>query len=213
MKALIIGATGATGKELVEELLKDDQYGEIHLFGRSEPALKNPKIVNHLVDFEQPEAWENFVNGDVAFSCLGTTLKAAGSKEGQKKVDYKYQLDFAKAASKNNVDRFILISSYGADATSNLFYNKMKGDLEVEVKKLDFKQTVLFQPGMLDRPDSERFSEVWGVKLIKTLNSFGILKKYRPLKTRELAEAMVKSSKHPMNGLEEIKLDEIVKTT
>ena len=83
MKALIIGATGATGKDLVTQLLADDTYSEIHSFVRKPMSISHPKLHAHVVDFETPEAWADLVRGDVAFSCLGTTLAVAGSKDAQ----------------------------------------------------------------------------------------------------------------------------------
>ena len=83
MKALIIGATGATGKDLVTQLLADDTYNEIHSFVRKPMSISHPKLHAHVVDFETPEAWADLVRGDVAFSCLGTTLAVAGSKDAQ----------------------------------------------------------------------------------------------------------------------------------
>ena len=81
MKALIIGATGATGKDLLSQLLADDTYAEVHCFVRKPLALTHPKLHAHVVDFDTPEAWADLVRGDVAFSCLGTTLAVAGSKD------------------------------------------------------------------------------------------------------------------------------------
>ena len=83
MKALIIGATGATGKDLLSQLLADDTYAEVHCFVRNPLALTHPKLHAHVVNFETPEAWADLVRGDVAFSCLGTTLAVAGSKDAQ----------------------------------------------------------------------------------------------------------------------------------
>ena len=88
MKALIIGATGATGKDLLQQLIDDTHFSEIHVFGRRALELRNNKVFEHIVDFDQPETWKDLVTGDVAFSCLGTTLKDAGSKEAQRKVDF-----------------------------------------------------------------------------------------------------------------------------
>ena len=80
MKALIIGATGATGKDLVDILLNDSDYKEVVIFVRRHTGINHPKLVEVLTDFDQPEKVASSINGDVLFSCLGTTLKAAGSK-------------------------------------------------------------------------------------------------------------------------------------
>ena len=97
MKALLIGATGATGKDLLELLLNDDSFEKVDIFVRLKLDIHHNKLNIHVIDFDQPDKWWHLVKGDVLFSCLGTTLKAAGSKEGQKKVDYDYQLQFEKA--------------------------------------------------------------------------------------------------------------------
>ncbi|WP_332021421.1 NAD(P)H-binding protein, partial [Kaistella sp.] len=166
MKALVIGATGATGKDLVSQLLTDKGYDEVNVFVRRPLAVENPKLKTHIVNFDKPEEWKDLVKGDVAFSCLGTTLKAAGSKEAQRKVDYEYQYNFAKAAKENEVEDYILVSSYGANPKSKLFYSRMKGELEQSIKDLHFNKLTIFQPGMLERRDSERTGEVLGGKII-----------------------------------------------
>jgi len=209
MKALIIGATGATGKELVNKLLQDKDFDEIHTFVRKPLNLENDKLKTHIVDFENPENWKSLVKGDVAFSCLGTTLKAAGSKEAQKKVDYDYQYNFAKAAKENEVEDYVLISAYGANPKSKIFYSRMKGELEQSVKNLHFNKITIFQPGMLERKNSDRTGEVLGGKIIKFANKFGILEQQKPLPTDVLAQAMVNSAKIKSNGYSKIKLGSI----
>ena len=209
MKALVIGATGATGKDLVSQLLTDKGYDEVNVFVRRPLAVENPKLKTHIVNFDKPEEWKDLVKGDVAFSCLGTTLKAAGSKEAQRKVDYDYQYNFAKAAKKNEVEDYILVSSYGANPKSKIFYSRMKGELEQSIKALHFNKLMIFQPGMLDRKDSERTGEVLGGKIIKFANKFGVLTQQKPLPTAVLAKAMINSSKIKSYGYSKIKLGSI----
>ena len=194
MKALVIGATGATGKDLVQQLLNDKDFEEVNIFVRKPLNLQNDKLKVHIVDFEKPEEWKGFVKGDVAFSCLGTTLKDAGSKEAQKKVDFDYQYQFAKAAKENNVDDYVLVSAYGANPQSKIFYSKMKGELEEAVKQLHFNKITIFKPGMLDRKDSERTGEVLGSRIIKFANKIGLFESQKPLPTEVLAKAMVNPS-------------------
>lgn len=209
MKALVIGATGATGKDLVYKLLNDKDYDEVNIFVRKPMNIQHPKLKTHVVDFDKPEEWKDLVKGDVAFSCLGTTLKAAGSKETQRKVDYDYQYNFAKVAKENNVEDFILVSSYGASPKSKIFYSRMKGELEESIKALHFNKLTIFQPGMLDRKDTERTGEVLGGKIIKFANKFGILTQQKPLPTDILAQAMINSSKIKSYGYSKIKLGSI----
>ena len=209
MKALIIGATGATGKDLVHQLLQDPDFKEVHVFVRKPLKVENEKLKVHLVDFEKPEDWKNLVKGDVAFSSLGTTLKVAGSKDAQRKIDVDYNAQFAKSAKENNVEDFILVSAYGADRNSNMFYSKLKGELEEKIKELHFNQLTIFQPGMLERQSSDRFAEVAGAKVITFLNKFGLLKSQKPLPTNILAKAMVNASKIKSKGYSKIKLGNI----
>ncbi|WP_449387302.1 NAD(P)H-binding protein [Chryseobacterium lineare] len=209
MKALVIGATGATGKDLVNQLLQDKDFEEVNIFVRKPIDIQNEKLKAHVVNFENPEEWKDKVKGDVAFSCLGTTLKAAGSKEAQRKVDFDYQYEFAKAAKENNVDDYILVSSYGAHPKSKIFYSKMKGELEEAVKKLHFEKITIFKPGMLERKDSDRAGEVLGSRIIKFANKLGLLESQKPLPTDVLAKAMINSSKIKSNGYSSIELGNI----
>ena len=191
MKALIIGATGATGKDLLLQLLADDTYTEVHCFVRKPMSITLPKLHAHVVNFETPEAWADLVRGDVAFSCLGTTLAVAGSKDAQWRVDYDYQYAFAEHCKNNGVSTFVLVSAAGAKAQSKLFYNRMKGALEEAVKKLNFPRLLIFQPSILIRSNSDRSGENFTVKAFKFLNKLGILKRYRPMPTEGLAETML----------------------
>ncbi|WP_314810763.1 NAD(P)H-binding protein [Capnocytophaga granulosa] len=209
MKALIIGATGATGKDLVTQLLADDTYSEVHCFVRKPLTLTHPKLHAHVVDFDTPEAWSDLLHGDVAFSCLGTTLAVAGSKEAQWRVDYDYQYNFAKHCRNNGVPTFVLISAAGAKAQSKLFYNRMKGQLEDAVKALDFSCLLIFQPSVLIRSNSDRSGENFTVKAFKFLNKLGILKRYRPMPTDILAKRMRKEVVTAAKGLHTFTLDKI----
>lgn len=209
MKALVIGATGATGKDLVNQLLHDKDFEEVDIFVRKPVDIQNDKLKVHVVNFENPDTWKDLVKGDVAFSCLGTTLKDAGSKEAQRKVDFNYQYEFAKAAKANEVEDYILVSAYGANPRSKIFYSKMKGELEEAVKDLHFNKITIFKPGMLERKNSERAGEVLGSRIIKFANKLGLLESQTPLPTDVLAKAMIKSSKIKSYGYSSIKLGNI----
>ena len=209
MKALIIGATGTTGKDLVTQLLADDTYSQVHCFVRKPLTLTHPKLHTHVVDFETPEAWADLLRGDVAFSCLGTTLAVAGSKEAQWRVDYDYQYNFAKHCRNNGVPTFVLISAAGAKAQSKLFYNRMKGQLEDAIKALGFPRLLIFQPSILIRSNSDRGGENFTVKVFNFLNKLGILKRYRPMPTAVLAQRMRKEVATAPKGLHTFTLDKI----
>lgn len=209
MKALVIGATGATGKDLVKQLLNDKEFEEVDIFVRKPVDIQDDKLKVHVVDFEKPDEWKDKIKGDIAFSCLGTTLKDAGSKEAQRKVDFDYQYEFAKAAKENDVEDYVLVSAYGANPKSKIFYSKMKGELEEAVKQLHFNKITIFKPGMLERKNSERTGEVLGSRVIKFANKLGLLESQKPLPTDILAKAMINSSKIKSNGYSSIKLGNI----
>ena len=209
MKALIIGATGATGKDLVTQLLADDTYSEVHCFVRKPLALTHPKLHAHVVNFDTPKAWADLLHGDVAFSCLGTTLAVAGSKEAQWRVDYDYQYAFALQCRTNGVPTFVLVSAAGSTAQSKLFYNRMKGQLEDAVKALDFSCLLIFQPSILIRSNNDRGIENFTVKAFKFLNKLGILKRYRPMPTEVLAEKIRKEVAKVSQGIHTFTLDKI----
>jgi hypothetical protein len=209
MKALIIGATGATGKDLVTQLLADDTYSEVHCFVRKPLTFTHTKLHTHVVDFETPEAWADLLRGDVAFSCLGTTLAVAGSKEAQWRVDYDYQYNFAEHCRNNGVPTFVLVSAAGAKAQSKLFYNRMKGQLEDAVKELEFPRLLIFQPSVLIRSNSDRGAENFSVKAIHFLNKIGLFKRYRPMPTTVLAQKMRKEVAIAPKGVHTFTLDEI----
>ncbi|WP_232227189.1 NAD(P)H-binding protein [Hoylesella shahii] len=123
MKAIVIGATGAVGKDLVEQLLADESVEQVHIFVRRDPQLgTSAKLVTHVVDFNQPQAWQHLVQGDVLFSCMGTTLKAAGSQAAQYTVDYTYQFNFAEAAARNQVPARVAVGSHGQCAVALVLY-------------------------------------------------------------------------------------------
>ncbi|MDF2457098.1 MAG: semialdehyde dehydrogenase [Cytophagaceae bacterium] len=201
MHALVIGATGATGKDLVDQLLKDNSFEQVTVFVRRDLKQVHKKLNAHVIDFDRPEQWKHLVKGDVLFSCLGTTLKSAGSKEAQWKIDYDYQYRFAQAAKENQVNTYVLVSAGFASPDSLFFYSKMKGQLEQAVKALGFPQLTILNPPVLKRKNSDRRAEVIGWKTIEFFNQFGLFRSQKPLPTEVLAQAMINTVKTKKAGL------------
>lgn len=198
MKALVIGATGATGRELVQLLLKDEDFDQVTIFVRTAPNINHKKLTIHEIDFKELEKNKELIKGDILFSALGTTKKDAGGKDQQYEIDYTYQYEFAQIAAENGVANYSLVSSVGANSKSSFFYPKIKGQLEESVKKLKFKKIDIFQPPMLVRQsDLIREGEKSGIKVLNVLNKMGILKSQKPLAVEALAEKMVKTAKKP----------------
>ena len=193
--AIVIGATGLVGSALVQQLLEDDRFGLVRVLGRRITGSTDPKLEEHKINFDMPGEWKHLVKGDVLFSALGTTLKQAGSKQAQYKVDHGYQYEVAKAASENGVPVYVLVSSAMADEGSSLFYTRMKGELERDIRQLSFPHIHILQPGMLkgDRKES-RPGERIGISVVEFLNKLGIAKKQKPIDVSIVAKAMINVS-------------------
>ena len=209
MKAIVIGGSGATGKYLVRRLLTDDRFDEIVLLLRKQTAETDAKLKQVIVDFDKLNEYTEQIDGDVAFSCLGTTLKDAGSKEAQRKVDYGYQYDFARIARKNGISTFVLMSAQNADAKSAIFYSRMKGELEKGIELLGFDKLVIVQPGLLLRPDTDRLVEKISVKMLSVFNKMGLLNQYAPTHVDRVAAAMIQHALSGISGISRVKNNEI----
>jgi len=209
MKALIIGATGATGRDLVSVLLQDPHYTEVVIFVRRSSGMANHKLVEIMTDFDKLEEVSEYIKGDVWFSCLGTTLKAAGSKDKQRHIDYEIPAKFAEIAKRNGIARTVLLSAYGASATSSVFYSRIKGQLEEKIASLRFDSYIVFRPGLLLRKNTDRPGERLSSGVLRFLNSLGLIRKFRPLPTSTLAEKLARAPKVLAAGKHIRELDKI----
>jgi len=197
MVALVIGATGMVGSQLIQQLLADKRFEKIRVFSRRPLDMKHPKLEEHLINFDYPEQWKRLVRGDVLFSALGTTLRKAGSKGAQFKIDYKYQYQFAKAASENGVPQYVLVSAAYASPGSTIFYSRMKGILEKDIKKLSFSNITILRAGMLsgDRKEKRTGEEI-GTPIFNFLQHIPGLRFLKPIPAATVAKAMVNSVTH-----------------
>ena len=211
MKALVIGATGAVGKDLVQQLIEDSSVERIDIFVRREVKIPAAKVVAHVVDFDHTETWADQLKGDVLFSCLGTTIRAAGSQDAQWKVDYTYQYEAAKAAKANGVKNYVLVSSVGANARSKVFYTKMKGALDDAIQELGFEGCFILRPPSLIRKGSDRFGEKVGIVALKAFNAIRLMRAYNPMPTEAVAAAMIRLAKSGRKGVEIIESQDILK--
>lgn len=202
MKAIVIGATGAVGKDLVEELLSRGEYEKIITFTRRPLDIKSEKIESCIIDFDRPSDWAHLVKGDVLFSALGTSLKQAGSKEAQYRIDHDYQLSFAKAARENGVPHVVLVSSLGAKRSSSIFYLKLKGLIERDVEALQFPQLSILRPPSLIRKHAKRPAETVSVKLFQLANALGLFKTMAPVPTEAVARKMADLGLETKKGVE-----------
>ena len=211
--AIIIGATGLVGKELMRETLDKPYFRQVIIFVRRPAGVSHPKLVEKIVDFDNIDDWRDQIKGDVLFSAMGTTRKKAGSKEAQYKIDYTYQYNVARIASENGISDYVLVSAPGASPDSIIFYSRIKGELDRDVEKLGFRRIILIKPSILagERED-ERTGEKVGIKIASSFENIPFLKKYRPIEGATVARAMVSAFLHDNNKrIQEYSLDELFK--
>lgn len=193
-EAVVVGATGLVGREIVALLLDDARYTRVRVLVRRATGVTHDKLDEHLVDFDAPASWTALVTGDVVFSALGTTLKAAGSKDAQYRVDHTYQLVTAQAARSNGVPCFVLISAHGASPDSAIFYSRMKGELERDVRALGFPRTRILRPGLLSGDREERRTgEKLALALLRPLAPL-LPAQARPISVKTVARVAVRAA-------------------
>ncbi len=193
--AILFGATGLTGAQVLQKLVQDERYEKIIVFTRSVPKIKSSKLEIINTPLEYLDKYENEIRGNDVFCCLGTTIKKAGSKEIFRKVDLEFPAKIAAIAHKNEVPNFLIISSIGANPYSSNFYLRTKGEAEKAIQKYNFKKVVILRPSMLLGKRSEfRFMEEAGKLIMFPLRFLlrGKLKKYRAIDSERVAKAMVK---------------------
>jgi uncharacterized protein YbjT (DUF2867 family) len=212
MKAVVIGATGLVGSELLRLLLADGRFASVVVLGRRSTGLAHPKLTEHVVDFEAPGAWRDLVRGDVLFSALGTTIRAAGSAAAQYRVDHGYQYLTAQAARRNGVPTYVLVSSSGASPRARIFYSRMKGELERDVETLRFPRTRILRPGLLDGERREhRAGERWALRVLRPLAPV-LPASARPIPVATVARAAIAAALDPAPGTFQYEARELFRT-
>lgn len=200
MKAIVIGATGLVGKQIVRLLIESRDVDSVLVFSRRETGLKDPKLTEKLVSFEEIENWKDEIQGDVLFSAMGTTLKAAKSKEAQYRIDHDYQLSVAKHAAQNQVKSLVLISTVNADPKSYFFYLRMKGELEEKILKLPFDAINILRPGPLrgerEKPRIEEFLSVSFLGFLSHLVKINT----EPVDSKKVAQVAVEAGLRKASG-------------
>ena len=204
MTCLIAGASGLVGGELLKILLQDPQFTKIVSMARRELPVQNEKLAQITTPLDKVEAFI-LPASEVAFCCLGTTISKAGSQDNFKLVDHEYVIRFARASKKAGVKKFLVVSALGADADSSVFYNRIKGETERDLKSLKFESLLIFQPSLLlgERAES-RPLEKFAIMSAPLLNPLlvGPLAKYKPISAQAVAQSMMKKAKEPSSLIE-----------
>lgn len=150
MTAVIAGASGLTGSKLLQLLLADREVDRVVSVGRRSLGVSSQKLEEVLIeDFGKLSSVGDRLGGEIYFCCLGSTIKAAGSREAFRKIDFDAVADFAKIAKKSGATSFALVSASGANAGSKIFYNRVKGEIEGFLKDLGLRSLILARPGLL----------------------------------------------------------------
>jgi len=198
--AWLAGGSGLVGGELLARLLRDDTFKAVVSFGRRTLPFEDPKLTQLTVDFSKPSTLTTEVAPAVAFSCLGTTMKKAGSRGAFRAVDHDAVLAFARAARSRGAHTFVHVTALGADPRSRVFYNAVKGDLEQDVAHLGFDSVYALRPSILggQRPESRPVERA----ALLVLGALGpLLGKYRPTPAGAVAEAMLAVASAPRPGV------------
>jgi uncharacterized protein YbjT (DUF2867 family) len=197
--ALLVGASGATGQEILRSIESDNDFQTIHLLLRKSLGYQShSRIIEHVinsVDFDQLNIDGNI---DVVFCSLGTTMKKAGSKEAFYRVDHDLVLAAGRWAKQHNVSRFQVVSALGADKKSSSFYLKTKGEIEEALIALNFDQLSIYRPSLLHAKNRGEFRLLealayWPLSLAGLL-PFTLTKRYKPVFVERLAATMIKNS-------------------
>ncbi|MFF2889872.1 NAD(P)H-binding protein [Paenibacillus sp. NPDC057967] len=194
-RAVIAGATGLVGGELVKLLLGREDYSCVTVLVRRKLPMEHERLEQLVVDYERLEELPNhlFENSDV-YCALGTTRKKAGSKEQFERVDYGYPMALGRLAKRYNADRMLIVTAMGSDEASIFFYSKVKGKVEKELQQLQLRRLHIFRPSLIlgDRQE-HRFGEAAAAKLYAKFPFLfgGTKSKYRPITAREIAEGML----------------------
>ena len=192
--ALLVGATGLVGSRLLTRLIAHPEYERVTALVRRPVSLEIHKFAQVVVDFERIQEHAHDVSADDVYVALGTTIKTAGSQEAFHRVDHDYPLELARIALRQGAKRFLMVTALGADAQSRVFYNRVKGEVETDIRALGLPKVWFFRPSLLigDRGVPRRGERI-GIGVGKVIAPFliGPLRRYRPIAADAVAAAMI----------------------
>jgi uncharacterized protein YbjT (DUF2867 family) len=192
--AVLVGASGLVGARLLTRLLAHPDYERVTVWVRRPVSLEIHKFAQVVVDFDRLQEHAQQLVADDVYVALGTTIKNAGSQEAFRRVDHDYPLEIARIAVRQGVQRFLMVSALGADAQSRVFYNRVKGEVETDIRAIGLPKVWFFRPSLLagDRTES-RPGERIGIAVGKVIAPLmlGGLRRYRPINVDAVAAAMI----------------------
>lgn len=201
--ALLVGASGLVGGHCLQYLLDEPSYTKVIVLSRKPLNIVHDKLVQHVVDFSELETLGEILAAEDVYCCLGTTIKKAGSQEAFRKVDFDYPIKLAALTQHCGANQFLIVSSLGADPHSRIFYNRVKGDVEEAIRKMQFTAIHVFRPSLLLGERKEhRAGEKIGAVAMAVLKPamIGPMRKYRAIQAQDIAKAMVRVAQANLNG-------------
>lgn len=200
---LVAGATGLVGREILNLLLADETVGAVHCLGRRAPDIQHAKLSFLAVDFQ---ALPQLPKADECFIALGTTIKVAGSQAAFRAIDLDAVVKLALAAKRAGVAKVGVVSAMGANTQSRVFYNRIKGEMEINLARMGFKTLVIARPSLLDGNRAAlqqpgRAGEGLGLALARGLRAF-IPANYRAIAAEDVAKALVNAVQAGTPGVE-----------
>jgi len=201
--ALVAGASGLVGSQVLRLLLEDPAYSRVTLLARRELPLSHKKLEQRIASFDRLAQIADFPRVHDVFCCLGTTMKQAGSPDAFRKVDFTYVVELARVAVRHRASQFLVVTAVGADPQSRILYSRVKGDAEEALRRLQFESIQIFRPSLVvgARAQSrlaERVARLLGLLVGWAL--VGPLSRYRPIKAEALARAMVRVARDAPRG-------------
>ncbi|MDA9085114.1 NAD(P)H-binding protein [Candidatus Pelagibacter sp.] len=192
--ALLFGSSGLVGGHLLNQLIKDTNYSKIKLFVRLVPEINDPKVEIIKTDFNNLQNHKEDIKGEDCFFCIGTTKKNSPDKDEYKRVELEIPKEVAQIAKSNLVNSFIFVSALYANPKSSGEYIRFKGQVEEELKTLNFTKLGIMRPSFLiGNRKEKRLSETIGIFVFKLLSPLllGPLKKMKPIHSEIVASAMI----------------------
>ncbi|HXL53621.1 MAG TPA: NAD-dependent epimerase/dehydratase family protein [Gemmatimonadales bacterium] len=210
--ALVAGASGLVGAQVVRLLLEDPAYSRVTVLARRELPLSHKKLEQRIASFDRLAQIADFPRVHDVFCCLGTTMKQAGSPDAFRKVDFTYVVELARVAVRHRASQFLVVTAVGADPQSRILYSRVKGEAEEALRRLQFESIQIFRPSLLvgARSQGRPAERVAGLLSLLVAWAFvGPLSRYRPIKAEAVARAMVQVAREAPRGTHVYEFKEI----
>lgn len=197
-KAILFGSSGFIGSFLLQELLNDANYEQVTIVVRRQPGISHPKLKVLMGDYHSLPNLEQDIIADEVFITLGTTKKNTPRQDEYYQADHDYPVLAATIARQNGASSIFIVTAVGANANSNIFYIKTKGETERDIIALKFNHTHIFRPSMImgtrkeKRPLEKIFIKLWSV--INPVLAGG-LSKYKGITGASIAKAMISAAR------------------